>query len=459
MQNVPAPEMTPLLSDRGRAFLMRVRTHPQAPIWNFACSDRLNTSDLAALRDWKKALSENRASPSQVPPDAVLAALMATRAASPLLQQRIPTGFHLKRDWVELPTMDRAWLADHLPHWVPQDVSLDEMVIYATSGTTGHPLVIPKTPFAVGCYQVAIDWIMAQYGVRVDFQPEMVANFLVCDQHETVMYASSMRYWAEAVHAKINLNPRAWRKPNDLAAFWQDFQPPILTVDPMAFARLLTLPFPIHPKILISTASYLDTGLRTRLEDRFAVPVVDWYGSNEAGPVAYACPHGNGWVQLPHDLWIEVLDENGLEVPNGHWGELTLSGGSNPYLPLLRYRTGDFALRRTEPCSCGDPMPHWMAIQGRRLVRLIRTDGKALNQADVSKLLRPFPIRCFTFVQHPSGACTLHYASFAGTPLPDETTLVSALSALLGGFSVTLSHTYDWGKTGKTEPFVSHFGE
>lgn len=105
---------------------------------------------------------------------------------------------------------------------------------------------------------------------------------------------------------------------------------------------------------------------------------------NEAGPVAVADPQAGGHVLLQHTLYVEILDEAGQPVPTGTRSEVTLTGGFNVCLPLLRYRTGDYAALRfynDEVILDG--------LQGRPPVRFRTPAGEWLNNIEITHALRP----------------------------------------------------------------------
>src|SRR5262249_24567435 len=148
-------------------------------------------------------------------------------------------------------------------------------------------------------------------------------------------------YFDSAGFAKINLNPADWNHPDDRRRFLEDCQPEIYTGDHFAFDELARLDLTARPKALISSATTLLPGQRARLEAHFGCPVIDMYALNEAGPVAYSRDAGH--EVLPHDLYVEIVDDAGRPVEPGQRGEVVVTGGVNPNLPLVRYRTGDFA--------------------------------------------------------------------------------------------------------------------
>jgi phenylacetate-CoA ligase len=63
----------------------------------------------------------------------------------------------------------------------------------------------------------------------------------------------------------------------------------------------------------------------------------------------------------------EVLDPHtGDQVEDGQTGELVLTNLGRTASPVIRYRTGDIVVRRTEPCGCGRT---WARLEGGILGR------------------------------------------------------------------------------------------
>src|SRR5690606_39989377 len=94
---------------------------------------------------------------------------------------------------------------------------------------------------------------------------------------------------------------------------------------------------------ILSTSMTLLQGLKDRLAHRFGCPVINLYSMNEAGPIATDDGSGLGLRLEQSTLQVDILD--GQNRPSGHQehGEITLTGGFHPCLPLLRYRTGHYA--------------------------------------------------------------------------------------------------------------------
>jgi phenylacetate-CoA ligase len=168
-------------------------------------------------------------------------------------------------------------------------------------------------------------------------------------------------------------------------------------------AELARLPANLNPRALVSTSMALLPGLRRRLEERFGCPVVDLYSMNETGPIAVAAPDGAGHRLLQHRLYVEVLDAEGAPCPPDVRGEIVVSGGFNPFLPLLRYRTGDWA--SLDYSNNGQLL--LFGLEGRAPVVFRGTDGRLINNIDVTSALKPLALSAYSLHQFADGSLRL----------------------------------------------------
>jgi phenylacetate-CoA ligase len=142
-------------------------------------------------------------------------------------------------------------------------------------------------------------------------------------------------------------------------------------------------------------------GLRDTLSTRFGCPVLDTYSLNEAGLVAVAEASGR-FALLQSRMYVEILAEDDEPCPPGVRGEIALTGGYNPFLPLLRYRTGDHAR-----LVYADDRPFLADLEGRPPTTFRTAAGTMLNNVDVSVALRDFALPCYTLHQAADGAVKL----------------------------------------------------
>ncbi|HSR12623.1 MAG TPA: hypothetical protein VLS90_14370, partial [Thermodesulfobacteriota bacterium] len=370
----------PLITPSGVRMIRRMREHPDAPRWNHEAGDRIGAEDLRALKDFDRDLRARRGRRNPGPPSCdILERIEGLRSTVISFTERVPPGLDLETGWDRVATVSRENIRAGIEKLVPLDADLSRLIVYKTAGVTGHPLLVPHDARAAACYQPMLSFALGRYGIRPRFGPGKIACMLVCAQAATVAYPTVLSFWNGAGFAKINIRLSEWPTPESPGRFFREFSPFFLTGDPISFSEMMKMNIPVQPAALITTAVALSGGLKKKLEKKYRCPVIDWYSLTETGPIGYACPAGGGYHVLPHDLHVEAVDESGRQVRGCERGEITVTGGRNPFLPLLRYRTGDWGRIDYERCPCGDPMPRIMDLEGRRPVLFRAVDGSIVN--------------------------------------------------------------------------------
>jgi len=438
----------------------RLRDHPAAPTWNHRVHDRLTVEDLAAIDRLRLRLPQRRGIRAAAPSPATLTRVARWRETVPLFRRTLPRG-PLGDGWDALPTMSREELASAPAELIPDDADLTSMVCYRTSGTTGHVLLVPYHPLAAAANCVFIEEALRRHGVALDVGERAVACFLVGAQARTVTYPAVLQAWRGAGFAKLNLRAGEWPSDDAAARYFEDLAPQLLTGDPISLAELLRLGLPTRPRAILTTAVAMSTGLARRLGAAFGCPVIDWYSLTETGPIGYACALGGGFHLLPDDLHLEALGPDGRPVPDGERGEVTVSGGRNPFIPLCRYRTGDFGRIDRAPCPCGDPMPLIRELEGRPPVDFRASDGGAVNPVDISRVLRELPLVQHELCQRADGSLDLVARPITDAEVSTEL-LAATLASLFGAqpIRVRLDDTLgDRTPGGKAVPYRSELYE
>ena len=372
-------EYFPVLGEAGRAMLDFLREHPSAPIFRNQSGHKLTAGEVAAVRGAEAEVLEARvgwsASPAWLPDF-----IARTWAAVPYFRRQGAAPARLE----DVPPTSRADLARDVAAFVPDGLPLDRLIQYATSGTTGHPLLVPSHPLVAAGYLAHHKRALARVGIEPTAGAGRVGVALLGFQKKCFTYASVTPAMGESGLVKLNLHPDDWRDPADRARYLEALDAEVISGDPISFAELLALDARLAPRAMLSTAMALATGLRDRLTARFGCPVLDLYSMNEAGPIAVADERAGGHVLLQPRLLVEILAPDGSRRPPGERGEVALTGGFNHYLPLLRYRTGDFAA-----LDLAGAEPVLVALTGRRPVRFRAADGSWKNNVDVSHALAP----------------------------------------------------------------------
>ena len=73
--------------------------------------------------------------------------------------------------------------------------------------------------------------------------------------------------------------------------------------------------------------------------------VYNFYGSREVSAIATEIRDYSGMQVLYDNIFVELLDENNQPVKKGEEGEIVITTLNNFYMPLLRYKIGDRAIK------------------------------------------------------------------------------------------------------------------
>jgi phenylacetate-CoA ligase len=398
-------ERWPTLDAAGAARLRAVTDHPLAPAWVHRTGDRLGAAGV------------QRAS-TPLPVAGWLAEHLATARRLPAYRR------HADRlgDLPSWPTVTREDLLDDVSAFVPLDADLDRMVEGSSSGTTGRALQIPDDVEEVARTFHLLVSLVAEHGIDWQPDPERMALAYVVHQRQAFTYTSSISSFGQAVMARINLHPMQWPAPGQRTGFLVAQQPQVLTGNPTSLAELLhpDLVAGLSPLALFSGAMALSLPLRRDLEAAYGCPVIDVYGLHETRPVA-ASADGGPFVILDRRVHVEVLDDAGGPVPPGERGEIVVTAGENPLLPLVRYRTGDFG-RLVDVAG----RPALADLEGREATRFAASDGSLVPCVDLTQHLQAGGAHGWAVDQAGDGTVT---ATVVGG---DAGSIGAALGQLLG---------------------------
>lgn len=126
------------------------------------------------------------------------------------------------------------------------------------------------------------------------------------------------------------------------------------------------------------------------LERQWGARTFSTYGNTELANSLCECEAGCGGHVHPEFLYIEALDEEGRPVPDGVPGELTATTFGVEAMPLIRYRTGDYAAIYREPCRCGRASARLGPIVGRKQHKL-KIKGTTIFPSTLRRVLEESP--------------------------------------------------------------------
>ena len=263
-----------------------------------------------------------------------------------------------RRELQEAPIQDR----------LASGVELSACHVYETSGSTGEPLRIARTPHE---------------DARI-FGRRLRAQIL-----------AGLRPW----HLRVNIgSPRrifGWHRigafpiqtvPNlpphhDLLERVAALEPDVLVVTPESL-DLLVEQAPHAPRLglahIFSGANQLPGSVRRRAIETFEAPLTDFYGTTECSLVAWECRRCGSYHTSDDSVIVEVIRDDGSEAAPGEEGELILTVLHSLAMPFVRLRLGDRVRRPFAPRACAVRFGSLESIEGRIIDYLLFPDGKTL---------------------------------------------------------------------------------
>jgi phenylacetate-CoA ligase len=148
------------------------------------------------------------------------------------------------------------------------------------------------------------------------------------------------------------------------------------------------LPFSSVRAVLCGSEN-LYPNLREQLWKAFTCRIYSWYGHTERAVLAGECEQGPLYHIFPEYGIFELAGNEGAIITTaGKPGEVVATGLNNFAFPLVRYRTGDIAVRSGKSCSCG-----------REYQLLERVDGR-LQDFIITRDHHKITLTAFIFAQH-----------------------------------------------------------
>jgi phenylacetate-CoA ligase len=378
-------ERFPLIEDV--SFLDRLKQDQYAPKFNFESGDRLTVAYLKEVINYEKKIRFDKKFWNQNEnPDWLNEFVRYCVNTVPFYQSR-------SHSFLDQPTIRRSDIQSAPWLFVSSETEVDDLLVYQTSGTTGLPMDVLFNPVSQACWLPQLQSVLDTYNIQISTDSSKVAIALICAQSHTLTYASLSTYLKGAGVLKINLNVHDWNNSSHRKKYLEKWNPEILTGDPFAFMALLDLNPNIRPKAMISSAMKLNEGLRSKLEDCFQCLVLDIYSLTECRMIAFA--DGGNHRAIRPDLYLEIFDrEKDILLPYGERGELVVTGGNNPFLPLIRYRTGDY-------CSIqiNKGVPYLVELEARNTVLFYNYHGNLVNNIEISRGLSIYPLAGYSLHQ------------------------------------------------------------
>ncbi len=195
------------------------------------------------------------------------------------------------------------------------------------------------------------------------------------------------------------------------AAALQKYKPKFLHGFPSALevlARFLKdrdIPAPIRVKAIFTQSEVVYPWQRKFIEQYFNAEIFDWYGMEERVIAAAECEQHSGYHVFSEYCIVEVL-KDGQHVTDEE-GELVSTRLDNYAMPLIRYKTGDLGLLKSEKCRCGRNLPLMTITGGRDRNFVVTKSGGMISITIVDIPNATENVEQFQFIQEKAGVVTL----------------------------------------------------
>ena len=335
----------------------------------------------------------------------------------------------------------------------------ERLVTHRTSGSTGSPLTIRRTPFE--------EWLLR--GLRL--REQLRLGLRLTDLRASVGLSHPPgQYQPHPFHTRLRLlriEPvDCLLKARDLLNHLAEMRPDVIagypgTLDWVAPEVTTEDRNRIRPRFILTASETLTPEMRRRITECFGAPVYDSYAAHEFNLIACECRETGLYHVCDPSVVVEVLKE-GEPAGSGEQGELVATALHSYSMPFLRYRLGDVVTRGPSPCPCGAPNSTLQSIQGRTTDRFPLPDGTTIHPYHlVLPLTRDAPwVRGYQIIQERTDRIVIRVVPLSGRyPTPEELARVRDAVQRPVGLSVTvtleLAAELPPASSGKFRPYYS----
>lgn len=262
---------------------------------------------------------------------------------------------------------------------------LGHYVINATSGSSGHPAIVP---WSRGEWATT----MASAFARTPIPFSFLHKRKLAQIASTTTFHMSAQGGTTARNLLLPTLLLAATEPLDsIVRRLNDWRPDVLIVyasmgrvlaDEQLAGRLK-----IVPQTVMVGSEVLTVETRRRIEEAWGNRVFNNYATTEAGGIAIECDQHRGMHVMEDLVLVENVDKDNQPVPPGVFGDrLLVTPLYKRTQPLIRYVIEDRVRFSSESCPCGRPFKLIDAIEGR-IQEMLSLPGAGGEEVRIHPLL------------------------------------------------------------------------
>ena len=252
-------------------------------------------------------------------------------------------------DWNNLPILTKTNLQQPLSQRLSKGYNEKNVFVNKTSGSSGQPFIFAKdkpahaltwasTIYRFGWYTIDFNtsYQARFYGIPKDFlgyRKERLKDFL------SKRYRFSIFDLSDTVLDKV-LQKFRQEKFEYINGYTSSI---VLFAKYLKDKNIVLKEVCPTLKSCMTTSEMLFPEDRMLLETQFGIPIINEYGASELDLIAFENPQGE-WQVNAETLFVEILDDNNLPVPNGQEGRIVITSLYNKAHPFIRYEIGDIGV-------------------------------------------------------------------------------------------------------------------
>ena len=255
-------------------------------------------------------------------------------------------------DLSALPLLEKDLIQSNPADFLAENVRSSQRHYFTTGGTMGKPLGLYNMRDSGGRERAFIHAQWARVGFHLNDRRAMLRGWAVRNKRHWTYEASERAYVFSNFHmTPENVAEYARVMRRKLLPYLHSY--PSAVIDFSRRLRDLGLEPPQFRAVLAASEN-LYPGQREFIESFFNARLFSWYGHTENVVLAGECEASNHYHVFPEYGVTEVVKEDGSAAANeGELGELVGTSLDNFAMPLIRYRTEDWAVIGPTSCTCG----------------------------------------------------------------------------------------------------------
>jgi len=380
-----------------------------------------------------------------------------------------PAKIESREQLADLPVLTRDMIRENHDDLIDERLDPSTLIQYGTGGSIGSPL---------------------QFKISHDFyERRMAGQFRGYRWGGWDLGRKTLWFWGVSRRITPSLAPwrkrlkkavyqLAWRnvvktiyqfsedKLREYLAFWNRWRPE--TVVGYAFGTYCIARYALEnglsvPKCngIILAAEMSTPEQRRMIAEAFGCDVFNTYGSMEVNMIAAECPAHQGMHVNCDNLLVEIT-RDGVPLPAGREGDITVTVLVHPAMPFLRYTIGDRGVMSPEPCPCGRGFPLLQKVTGRTMDVIRTPEGTLVSGVFFNHAMLPMKeVKRFQVFQDSPDAITIRIVPGQGYGPEVEQRLERAFRNVLGQRIVIRFTTVDeveLSRSGKYRVIVSNVG-